>query len=138
MSSGAPKNIELYRSVLAAFVFDLKLTVVPDLVPKNAVILNVYVVKDLRLVKVYVVAVLAKVFVVLVEPEVALTLMPLILVLGNANQEIFAVVEVVIALTLVALGTEVNAFAAALPTNKAAMTVKVAKRSFKVYLTSDE
>lgn len=88
--------------------------------------------------KVYVVAVLGKVFVVFVEPAVALTLMPLILVFGNANQEIFAVVEVVIALTLVALGTGVNAFAAAPPTSKAAMTVKAAKRSFKEYLTSDE
>jgi hypothetical protein len=64
--------------------------------------------------------------------------MLLIFVLENANQEILAVVEVVIALTLVALGTDVSALAVALPTNSAAMTARAAKRSFKVCLSSDE
>ena len=84
------------------------------------------------------VAVLGRVFVILVEPATAVILMLLIFVLENANQEIFAVVEVVIALTLVALGTDVSALAVALPTNSAVMTARAAKRSFKVCLTSDE
>jgi hypothetical protein len=138
MSSGAPKNIELYRSVLAAFVFDLKVTVAPALLPSNAVMLKVYVVKDLRLVKVKVVAVLGKAFVLFVEPATAVSLMLLIFVLENASQEIFAVVEVVIALTIVALGTDVSALAEALPIKSAVMTARAATRIFKVCLTSDE
>ena len=52
MSSGAPKNIELYSSALAALVFDLKVTVAPVLLPSSAVMLKVYEVKDFKLVKV--------------------------------------------------------------------------------------
>jgi len=52
MSSGAPKNIELYSSALAALVFDLKVTVTPALLPSSAVMLKVYEVKDFKLVKV--------------------------------------------------------------------------------------
>lgn len=75
---------------------------------------------------------------IFVQPATAVNLMLLIFALENASQEIFAVFEVVIALTLVALGTDVSALAVALPIKSAMMTARAAKRIFKVCLTSDE
>jgi len=110
----------------------------PALFPRYAVTAKVYKVNCFRFVKVYEVAVLARFLVILVAPVVAVTLMALILVLEKASQESFAVVAVVEALTLVALGTALIALALAAPSSKAVMTKRDAKRNFKEYLTSSE
>ncbi len=99
---------------------------------------KVYDVKDFRFVKVYEVADLARVLVIFVEPVEAVTLIALIFDFEKANHVIFAVVEVVDALTLVALGTALTAFALAEPSSKVAIMNRPAKRNFKEYLTSNE
>ena len=119
-------------------VFALNETVAPEREPASAVIAKVYRVEDFSFVKVYVDAVFAIILTVLVLPVVATTLMLVILFVGKASHEIFAVALVVYALTLVAVGRVVTASAPATPSSREVMTKMLAKRYFNECLTSSE
>jgi NADH:ubiquinone oxidoreductase subunit K len=98
----------------------------------------VYEVKGFSLVKLYEVKVFAIVLLTLTAPEVAVTLMLLILLVGNACQVSLADVALVITLTLVAAGIALTALALAVPASREVKTRRAAKRNFKEYLTSNE
>jgi len=119
-------------------VFAFSVEVAPDLEPRNAVTVKVYEVKDFSLVKEYEVAVFAIVLLIFAAPELAVTLMLLILLVGNACQVSLADVAVVATLTLVAEGTTLTALALAVPASREVKTRRAAKRNFKGYLTSSE
>lgn len=88
--------------------------------------------------KEYEVAVFEIVLLIFAAAEVEVTLMLLILLVGNACQVSLADVEVVTTLTLVAEGTALTALALAVPASREVTTRRAAKRNFKGCLTSNE